>query len=360
MPTDSKGKWILDYEKQMDKDTIDLILKVQLQLHQLGQTLQKADEPTKKKITKEVAKYEEYLNEIRKDTVYFSEATTLDNIETIGIKAIKNWKRTLSDLEFRTSILNERVIKIANGFYGLLDEDIHGYEAPNYEKVDQITADPTYNFTTTKKNSDWDNDVQDTQPLEIGCDYNAAINSMVIGQTYNDEYRILNSLFVKHPFRLKDLVKKFDRYYKNHPTKRVKYYYDHTAVGTNASSDVSFADEWIDELNKLGWKVTPVNIGQASSHHSRYHMWQNTFKGDDERLFKFKYNKTNCTSLYTSMSLAPVKQMAGKFQKDKASERNPNIPPEEATHLSEALDCLWSGANEMSQTTGEFIDNAVI
>lgn len=341
MPTTAKGKWLLDYQGLMDKQIIDLILGVQAKLQPLQQKFVEGDARDKDALRPKIVKLQSYLNELRKDTVYFSLASTLDNIHALGINAIKNFKRSLTDLEFRVSILNEQIVKADNGFYGLLDPDVHGYDKFNYAYIDTLQL--SFNDQESK-DCRWDGDINPNIPLDIACDYNNAINSIVTGQEYMNSFWLLSSKYVLWPELLDSCVKKWHEYYKYHRIKEVNYYYDSTAVKGDARSDISFADEWTDQLTKLGWRVTRIDIGQIGSHHSRYHFWGRLLQGTDQRLPKFFYNKSNCSDWEISAQQAGILRVGNSIKKDKSSEKpNSGVPQQEATHLTEAVDILVWG-----------------
>jgi hypothetical protein len=361
MPTTSRGTWLLDYEELMDKDSVQAILMVQQLRHQLLGELEDDSLSQRKRVKLEerVAELDEYLNELRKDLVYYSEATTLDNIHALGLAPIKQFKRTLNEVVFNSSVLNKKVLKVENGFYSLLSEDAHAYDAVNYNYLDGLKIDYS---TPLEPDSRHDADVNRQEPLDVALDYNNAINSLVVGQEYGGEYRCVNSLFVlgADGLLLRDVVKKFCTYYKHHENKVVNYFFDHTAVARSASTNLSFADEVMQEFRAQGWIVVERNIGQSSSHHSRYLFWAMLFKGDS-RLPRWSYNRTRFAQAAVSMQQAPVKRIGEFFKKDKSSERtNSGVKPEEATHLSEATDTLIWGRlrNKIGNAGGEFVDTA--
>lgn len=360
MPTTSRGTWLLDYEALMDKDAVQLVLQVQQLRHALLAELEDATLSQKKRANREarVAELNEYLNELRKDLVYYSEATTLDNIHALGLAPIKQFKRTLNEVVFNSSVLNHKVLKVENGFYSLLSEDSHAYDATNYDYLDRLHIDYA---NPAEADSRWDADVNPLEPLDVALDYNNDINSLVVGQEQGRRYNCVNSLFVlgSDGLLLRDVVKKFCAYYKPHQNKVVNYFYDHTAVARSASSNLSFADEVIDEFRAQGWLVVERYIGQSSSHHSRYLFWGMLFNGD-ARLPRWGYNRTRFAQAAVSMQQAPVKKLGEFFKKDKGSERrNSGVKPEEATHLSEAADTLVWGrlrARITNQGGGDFVD----
>lgn len=342
MPGQPSQQWLLDYEKQMDRDVCELIIAIQAKIAKLRDELTGLPGIEKARKIRQMNYLEEECNELRKGTVYFSEASTLDNIHAIGIDAIREFRRELSDYDFRTSILNERNIQIERCFYAQLDPDRHGYYASNYAYIDAL---PINYRNPIKKDCRWDADITHTVPLEIACDYNNAINAIVTGQETGNNFRLLSSLYVKHPKLLNDCVELWHNYYKHHQHKNkdVVYWYDSTAKKRSSRTDITDSDEWSMELEKRGWNVIRKDIGQIGSHKSRYLFFGRLFQGDD-RLPMFSYNRENCKSWERSCMLAEVIKKNDDIEKNKKSERKESgVPPEDSTHISEAGDVLIFG-----------------
>ncbi len=331
MPTTPKSKWILDRKEQMNEEQIKYILAIQIDIYEarLRGNIQK------------VERLSTLWDKLRSTAVFFSEASTLDNIDVLGLKYIRRLQRTLPDLIFQTAVLNRQLMQITNGFYALFDEDFHTYLEIDYKYVDSIGLWlPETNSLGWKKDADLDT----SRPLSIALDYNASINPLVVGQRFGQYMRFQNALYVCHPLRLKDVVKEFCRYYKDYPTKEVNYFHDHTCVGTNSSSDISYADEVRDLLDKEGWYVNMRYIGQALSHYSRYLLWGYALKGDDSRFLQPRFNRNNCKYLLLSMQQAGTKQVGNEFKKDKVDERKLITHDQrETTHFSDAGDTLMVG-----------------
>lgn len=357
MPRTSAEKWLFDFKEEMDSKTIELILAVQIQLIKLHESMANASPSTITRTAREMTKLQGYLNELRKGTVYFSMASALDNIHALGIDAIRNWKRQLPDLEFQISILNKQIIKAEHGFYGYLDPEVHGYTAADYAYIDALDLDYR---NPAKQDCRWDADIYKSLPLEIACDYNNAINSIVTGQEHSNTFRLLSSKYVLHPQLLGDCVELWHEYYKYHPVKEVNYWFDATAVKGDARTDISFADEWTQALTRKGWKVNRMDIGQIGSHGSRYYFWGRLLQGQDPDLPRFRYNRDNCAAWEISAQQAGILKKQDKIQKDKSSEkRGSGIPPQEATHLSEAGDVLlWGRYRDRIQQHSDYVPMA--
>lgn len=334
------GEWIFDMEKDHDEEAASIILGIQHELFLLSNELESCKAKKRiRQIQQQIDRYLDELNSIRKGTVFVSRASTLDNVHALGIQVIENYKKSLTPYEYALSVLNKKQKKGENAFYYLLSEEKHGYYAPNIDYIDQLDN------KIRRKDCRWDGDILLNNPLDIGCDYNAHINWVVIGQEKENSYDIINSIFVKKPKKIKDLVNTLDKYYsyKKDFNNTINYYYDHTAIGENAITDISFHDEWCNRLSDKGWNVISQYLGQSSGHRSRYKLWELVL-GGDERFKPFRINVPNNLELITSMNGTMTRNdKRGNFEKDKSSEIKKSVPPEYATHGGEAADGLIWG-----------------
>ncbi|SFC71366.1 hypothetical protein SAMN05421780_108194 [Flexibacter flexilis DSM 6793] len=266
------------------------------------------------------------------------------NREVLGDEWFKNMERELPPLIYNGEIKCIRPTKIEGGFYPLLNEQVHYYASSNYRYLDSLGFDFS---KVTDLDCRADGDIDMNRPFDIACDWGAHINTLVVRQEHSRngfiESRAVNALFVKTPKRLQDLAAMFCDYYEAKTKKEVNFYYDHTAVFTDASRPTSFADEFMAVLRKRGWTVVPHYIGQAASHHTRYLFWGMAHSEADERLPRIRYNERNCKYLLLSKQNAGVLQGRNGFEKDKRAERDINAAQEETTHFSDADDTLCYG-----------------
>jgi len=345
------GEWVYDLEKESDEETAKIILAIWNEIYMLRAEQAKATKRRVKEIQREIDSHMKDINLLRKGLNYVSRASTLDNVHALGIGVIENFKSTLSQFDFNLSVLNKKQKKAENSFYHLLDDDRHGYYAPNIDFIDGLTGN-------TKKDCRWDGDLVLDAPLELSADYNAAINWVTIGQDKPDSFDVINSMYVLKPKKIKDLVARFDKYYqhKKQFNNTLIFNYDHTAIGDNAKDDISFADEWINELSSKGWNVVANYIGQAPGHRSRFYLWQKVLAGD-EQLPKFRINLANNLDLKISLdSTVTKKDRKGDFTKDKTSEQRKTVAPEHATHGGEALDTMiWAKYRPMMEGSSTFL-----
>jgi hypothetical protein len=342
MPRLKKSQWILGFEKKMDKDKVQLILQMR----------KKQARSTSKHVKGNLQKM---IDQVRGDTLYFSYANIFDNLKVVGKKYVYEQKRILPPFEFNTSILNVKPGKVEQGFYPAL-QDYHYYTDAN---DNSYLRDLDYNFSKAKNlTCQADTDLNKHQPLNIACDYNANINWLIVGQYDDIKLRTLNSFFVKTPKRLRELVKKFCDYYTPHPNKEVNYFYDSTALkGNYAVSDYDFKDVVIEELDKHGWTVHPVNIGKPIAHNLKHLYIDQALKGEKYLLPIFNQEKNG--PLIFAMEQTEVKIGKNGFEKDKSGEKEPETPENQLqyrTDGTDAWDTLFLGVclhgNKISSSSG--------
>lgn len=355
MPTAKSARWLLQARDQEDKEQIRLILAIVAEVYRLESIRTPGNAAA---INNKIARYEQSLNELRRTAVYFSLASSLDNIHALGVKTIKQWKRMLPDFIFQTAVLNREIVQIEDGFYPLLDEELHGYFNYEYSYIEDLGLYlPKGTITDCRKDGRFDR----YQPLSIAFDYGGRINTLVVGQRQGNSLPVDNALYEKNPKILQDLVNRFCDYYTPFPTKHVHYHYDQTAIARKGDSTLSFKDQVVKILRERGWTVNEHYFGITPSHHARYLLWNSALKGDDPRLLKPSFNRENCKYLLLSMQQAGVKETSKGFEKDKGSERSKTIDQREATHFSDAVDTLyWGEQHRTISTNSAFVGNMLL
>ncbi|MBL8000415.1 MAG: hypothetical protein JNL05_00520 [Flavobacteriales bacterium] len=345
-PRTPGGRWILEKRERMDQRVIETIKSASLEIWKMRTAIrtERLAESTVREYGVRIRRFEELLNHLRKGTVYYKEWSALDNIHVLGYEYLRKEKERLSDYEFRISILNEPIDRVEGGFYPELDEEKHTYEAHAIDYIEKVRDQ-----WEKLENRDCRHDARlvKTLPIDIAFDYGFSFNCCVIGQLFGDRYSVDNCLYVKAPMKIRHLVDKFHDYYQWHGTRDINFFYDHTAIGGDASREYTFSEEIIRELTSKGWKVNPVYIGQAPAHHDKYLFWSKLLGSTEEVLHqeglpKVEFNADNCEPLLLSMSLAPARQLKNRFEKDKTSEGREGDQAE-ATHLSDAGDTLMWG-----------------
>ena len=325
------------------------------------------------KAIKESKAYQKRIQQLRCNTFAFWRASTLDNIDLLGVDYIAKMKRDLPPVVFAISILNMKKQHASDGFYSKLDiERLHGYVPEDCPAVEdamhlkiastviggqKIVTDyvtPDFAELQNVKTCRMDGDCRDENELFIAFDYNANINWVVTGQLYRcekfgrDALHVLSSMFVKNERKLRELCQDWCKYYQPHRNKNnhVTFFYDHTAKhrGYAIAGQQDFKDVIIEELQKHGWEVNAVYMGQAPAHELKHKDINEALAGFAFPLLQF--NKENNEALIVAMENTGVSQGYDGFKKSKAGEKLPETdtnPYELRTDGTDAFDSLFWG-----------------
>lgn len=346
MPVGSAGRWLLDRVSAMDKEKVNEIWKLQLIRFQLRYLLSNANDGGKKDINKQIKVIDDELNDLRRNLLYYHEASTLDNIHALGIDYIKQQLRDTTTFQFDTQILNLRPLKMEDGFYPDFDEEHHGYFAEHESYFDNLEYDPYSYVPDCRK----DKDLNINAPLHIALDYNRRIHPLVAGQDNGKEIRVVKGLHALYPGKLKEAIQLFADYYRAHKRKFVYYWYDQTAVGDD--NETRKCDDVMAGLRKAGWVVKGMYMGSAPTHEAKYRMYGHLLTEDGYYDKVLRMNRENCSDLIMSINQAEAEQRKDGFGKNKKPEQDPNTPAQEATHYSDAFDMLIYGMLESKQRYG--------
>lgn len=335
-PKDVEGRWILRYKKKVDVWRVETIMKFQKYKAELVAELEKAKNGTKPKLIQKIEEIEDSIDEMRRDLVCVIEGSTLDNIHALGVKPLKQMRRSLGVKDYDTSVLNLDTDEVENNFYGLLSKEKHGYEAINYKYIDSQVRLP-------ERNCLWDADVNTLQALDIVLDKNLAINCLGVSQRQGKIRRLLNFFYVLAPLTHVDVVDKMCKYYQPHKLKKVRLIYNHTFTAGKRYGMPTAIDEIRAKFESNGYEVGLMPLGQALTHEKVYDEFAKLFRGEQDWVFKFNLN--NCEVWYEACKDTKhkmVRNLKGEqFKKDKSSEDpNSGIPPWEATHPTECIDQL--------------------
>lgn len=335
MPVTKAGSWFTRYEAHSDKEVISII-------EELAATVAAGTLPPKQH-----AAAVRMLSNLRREATLYRRYSSLTNIEVLGEAWVRQMKRDLPPLVFRTSILCLPVGVAKDGFYSALSAR-HYYTATDFHNLDALG----YDFQAIQKGAatcEFDADIDQSAPLCIAFDFNAKINWLVVGQPNEDTRRlnVVRSFFVKYDRRLPELVDDFCAYYSRLRLKEVVFYFDATALGSNYA--VNTQDfKWVicHQLQVRGWRVRPVYIGAPMQHLEKMLLINRGLAGQ-ARLTPY-FNEPNNPALIMALQSAGVRN--GK--KDKSGEKlaeTTDDPLELRTDGTDAFDTLYIGCERFPQ-----------
>lgn len=340
LPHDIKGRWILDYKKQVDQQTVDDIMAIQkFRFEKFEASIFTKNKKEKLQLEKEIEEIDEVLNEMRKDLVFVGKASTLDNIHALGIPNLKTLRRNLSPTDYDISILNIEQDEVPDCFYRSINKDKHAYSnAIDYNYIDS-------NPNVSKHDWRWDKDLDKKCPLIIAMDANSYHNCMGVMQIQGKKAMFVKYFYNKseigNPQTHINLALEVGEYYKGFPEKII-FVYNNTMIAGALAGLVTKADEVEHAFRFNGHKVQMEYLGQAFEHDDLLGYWDKFCIG--ELTHTFLFNEFNCEMLYTSWKRTQTKIVDGKsgrkIKKNKAPERDKRVPPEEAPHGGEMSDQL--------------------
>lgn len=327
-----------------------------------------------------------YLRELRRSAFVVRRASTLENVDVLGEEYIRQMKRDLPPYTFMVSILNVKIKKSNDGFYSNLDIDhVHGYindsgidplTMANWstqkatgiidgKKITSESYQPDLKELSERNDCRMDADCVNDLPLYLAFDYNANINTLVVGQVYQrdgvETVNVIKSFYVKNERKLRELVDDFSRYYapKRAVNRDVVYFYDATAKqgASYALTDERFYQAVIKELERNGWNVTAIDMGVPEKHEVKHRIINNGLAGIEYPAIRI--NQLNNPDLIIAMQLCEVSIGYQGFRKDKSQEKKPeteeNLPLQQRTDFTDAFDSLYLGCKFWRGNIGWFV-----
>ena len=311
-------------------------------------------------------------------------ASSLDNVDILGEDYIRQMKRDLPPYTFAVSILNIKIQKSNDGFYSNLDIDhVHGYIPDeidplssakfstqkstgiiNGQKITSESYQPDLKELSERNDSRQDADCINSLPLYIALDYNANINTLVVGQIYERDgvqaLNVIKSFYVKNERKLRELIADFSDYYapKRAINRDVTYFYDATAKqgASYATTDERFYMTVIDELERRGWSVTAIDMGVPEKHEIKHKVINDALAGIEYPAIRI--NQMNNPDLIIAMQLCEVQISYKGFRKNKSGEKKPeaedNLPLQQRTDFTDAFDSLFLGCKYFRGSIGWF------
>ena len=328
---------------------------------------------------------DDYLRELRRSAFVVRRASTLENVDVLGEEYIRQMKRDLPPYTFMVSILNVKIKKSNDGFYSNLDIDhVHGYIPDEIDPLSQanfrtqkatgiiggkkITSEsyqPDLKELSERNDCRMDSDCVNDLPLYLAFDYNANINTLVVGQVYQrdgvEAVNVIKSFYVKNERKLRELVDDFSHYYapKRAVNRDVVYFYDATAKqgASYALTDERFYQAVIKELERNGWNVTAIDMGVPEKHEVKHRIINNGLAGIEYPAIRI--NQPNNPDLIIALQLCEVSIGYQGFRKDKSQEKKPeteeNLPLQQRTDFTDAFDSLYLGCKFWRGNIGWFV-----
>lgn len=381
MPYEPSQRWLLEpakyYEEERGIVLVDIwnrIVRLQMQLIDAKEA---GDTVRFREIWNEAARLRRTIQPfVSKDGTLFMLASIFDNIANVGMAYIVNQYKVMAKLQFMIEILNYVVDKIDHCYYQLSDQHKY-YHADNSTFIRDFAEDTDFSWAKlADRDSRMDADCNPSEPLEICFDWGSSASFLEVAQTSHFDWsthtlmpdrivdNTINEFFVKREeetdTEVNALVDKFCHYYRHHTNKILFFFRDRYGDAHRANSRRTYNELAIARLQKHGWTVeTRTHRGMEPPQHDKYLLWSYILAETDRRFPIKRFNAQRCKYILISMNNTRVRQSpsTGKFEKDKSSERNDSILPEEATHFGDVVDKrIWTKYGDLLQKQYSFVD----
>jgi len=393
MPINKEGRWVLDYADYYYKErgirifeTWNRVVMQQIELLKVVDEYKALGTEAGRK-AELVAEFRRQWNEIvrlkrqiapfvSKDGVLFTLSNAFDNLDMLGFEYLLKNQKQLPLLIFMVEIMNMYYDKVEDCFYSIQERKHVYYNLYDSDRLQGMAAEMGYSVDADYNSSVYDKDCDASAPLELSFDWGSSICVMTVQQPRHWDFvqgcasdqicqTMINEFFVKpdgsDKLMIEEMLGKFCAYYEHHSCRELVYYKDKYGdhKNPNVLNSKTFNEMAIDYLRRYGWQVQVVeHPGMEPPQSDKYLLWGIVLGEQDPAYPKFRVNGDKCKYALISMNNAKVKQVAGKLEKDKSSERRDSgVLPEEATHFSDAVDkLLWTKYGKMlrkkSQGTG--------
>lgn len=383
MPYTPEQKWLLEPAKYYEQErgirlfeTWNKIVKLQLQLIDAA-------------ILKDAKLYKDLWNEIVRlrrtitpfvsnDGILFILGSIFDNIANVGMSYIINMSKLMDKLSFMIEILNFYIEKIDSCYYSLDERHVY-YNATNEGFIRDFAEDNDFNWQQLGNNDDSrrDLDCDPNRAIEVTCDWGSTASFMEVAQERNYDFvskllstdpidNNINEFFVKRDEEsdtmINALIDKFCMYYRHHTRKLVIFHRDKYGDAHRANNKKTYNQIAVDRFIKNDWKVEQkTHRGIEPPQHEKYLLWASVLAETDKRFPRKRFNGSKCKYTLISMNNTRVTEdREGRFAKDKRSERNKSILPEEATHFGDAVDKrMWIKYGHLILKQYSFVDARV-
>ncbi|MBO9641371.1 MAG: hypothetical protein J7576_24580, partial [Siphonobacter aquaeclarae] len=267
----------------------------------------------------------------------FLQSTWKDNAAVLPETYYQDLSQLLDPLTLAVEVDNMRLGQRPDGFYHAFSTTKHTYSQAFAYEFDDKTG------LHLHKSNDYRTDLL----LEVSLDFNAAICWQVVGQEVGQEFRVIESKFIKPTFgKDSSLVVQQADYlaeaYANHPKKTVAVWGDpsgkQTSAGTSKDNKPLF-EQFCNVLTKRGWTVIR-NYERFTypGHKDKYVLINHLLGETSDRTPRIRFNQYRNKALIIALQQTPMK---GDFQKDKSSEATAKNR-EYATDGTDALDyVVW-------------------
>jgi hypothetical protein len=287
--------------------------------------------------------------------VLFTLSNAFDNLDFVKYSYFKDNFEKMPYLIFLIEIMNQIMDIIEDCFYKLNKEKQIYYNDYDISFVGDYAINIKYDFKKLGSPDcryDGKQRYNPNEPLILMLDWGGRICYGLIGQLRKEgEWQTLychKEFFVKpdEGVMIEKLMKAICQYYYYHNCKEMYFIRDKFGDDKTGKINTSqtFNEQAIEHLRKNNWRVYPKqHDGKEPPYHKKWLLMSNILSENNPKFMRIRINGNNCKYLIISMDNTKIKEVNGKFEKDKSDERNKKLAQENAQHPGDALDkCCYT------------------
>ena len=342
--------WVMKLAKLMDKEKIKVLLQTGQVLNETrrryAEALQTGNDRAIELTKRNMDRWQERWNDLRRGTTLFLVASTLINADVLGEEFFQ--EEIAAGLEgIDTNLLSiPQKLEAGQKFYTTLTSSDFYQDGTRADIIEQ-------------HDYGWDEDctvlryLDPLKPIEGGMD-DGNMKSMVFGQHRGREYRLLKEIFTLPPENERQLADKFLHYFAPHKSKMLRLYFDramnnYQRQGNDMAKRIKQAIEVDGDGQRTGWRVQLMSRGQGDIYsHTEYNFFSALFSGQlNRRLFRLLIDAQNCPNLKMEMENTPTMVAEDKrtgrkdIRKQKKGDKLAlHRLPQESTNLTDAMKYL--------------------
>lgn len=376
--------WFEEYEKKQDPQLINEIVTAALHLNRqllqlsfLEQQMRETKDPVmmerirleQQKLQHLVAIWKPRLARMRRNAVFYIRASSFANKDILGPKFFRTQLDTLDMDEFLTSICAVRHREVQNRFFVAYDRHRHQFRDSYRNELIMKLSLQDHFLLTAHYLQHYDAGA----PLYVGYDP-GKFSSLIVAQEkdYGQQLDVIKEFFSFATDTQDDLAQQFLQFFGHDAlNKTIHLYPDRAGNKTREELEQITTDSRLmkERLEQVGFSVVLYNEGQGTVYHwQQYKLLQILFTEQSPNLPRIRIDENECKNLCSAIMISPLKQVGGKIELDKSSERKQSLKNQAGltTQLPSALIYLLYGLyaelcrQELSNYPTDLPDNIAI
>lgn len=353
--------WFEDYEKKCDPQLVSEIVTAALHLNRqllqlslLEQQLKDTKNPIlmekirleQQKLQHAVSIWKPRLARMRRNAVFYLRSSSFANKDILGLKFFRTQLETLDMDEFLTSICAVRTREVQNKFFVAYDRHRHQYrDSYKNDLIMKLSLQDHFLLT-----AHYLAHYAPVDPLYVGYDP-GKFSSLVVAQQkdYGEQLDVIKEFFSYAGDTQGDLAQQFYQFFGHDAyNKTIHLYPDRAGNKTREELEQITTDSRLmkERLEQLGFSVVLYNEGQGTVYHwQQYKLLQILFSEQSPNLPRVRIDENECKNLCSAIMISPLRQVGGKIELDKSSERKQSLKNQAGltTQLPSALIYLLYG-----------------